>query len=175
MQTADIIILVVLFLPALAGLFYGFLNILFSLAAWAIALGLAIKFGGQFAPLLQNYIHTELIRDVIAFVGLFIVSLMLLTALGYFIVKLLGRTGLTAADRILGFLFGIGLGGAMIAVAVFLAGFTAVPKETWWGQSLLLEPFQRIGVWAERFLPSNVAAYHSYDGTGQSTTPGRPS
>ena len=175
MQTVDIIVLIVLLLPALAGLFYGFLNILFSLAAWAIALGLAIKFGGQFAPLLQNYVHSELIRDVIAFVGLFLVSLMLLTTLGYFIVKLLGRTGLTAADRMLGFLFGIGLGGAIIAVAVFLAGFTAVPREAWWGQSLLLEPFQRIGVWAERFLPANVAAYHSYDDAAKVTTPRRTS
>lgn len=174
MQTVDFIILAVLVLPAIAGLFYGFLNILFSLAAWGIALGLAAKFGSQFSPLLQNYIATPMLRDVIAFVGLFIVSLMLLSALGYFIVKLLGRAGLTAADRILGFLFGIGLGGAIIAVAVFLAGFTALPKEPWWGRSLLIEPFQHLSVWAEKFLPENVTAYHSYDSAEPVKAPGRP-
>jgi membrane protein required for colicin V production len=91
-----------------------------------------------------------------------VISLILLSIAGYFIVKLLGRTGLTAADRIFGFLFGIALGGAIIAVLVFLAGFTAVPREPWWESSVLVQPFERMGVWARGFLPENVAQYHSY-------------
>jgi membrane protein required for colicin V production len=162
LQTVDIIVLVVLVLPALVGVLYGFLNILFSIIAWVFALGISIKFGNFLSPVFSSFIDTAVVRDVLAFISLFIVSLMIFTALGYFIVKLLGRSGLTAADRLLGFFFGAGLGGAIVAVAVFLAGFTSVTEEPWWQNSRLLEPFERIAVWSHRFLPDNVVEYHRY-------------
>lgn len=162
MQTIDIVILVALLLPAVVGAIYGFLNIVFSLAAWGIALGISLKFSPQFVPLLANSIESPLLRDVAAFVAVFVISLVLLSIAGFLIVKLLGRTGLTAADRIFGFFFGIALGGAIIAVVVFLAGFTAVPKEPWWQASTLVEPFERVGMWAHGYLPENAAQYHSY-------------
>lgn len=163
MHAADIVILLVLALPALVGAMYGFLNILFSLIGWVVALGAAVKLNGAISPLLAAYIDTVIIRDVLAFIAVFIVSLMLCTALGYFAVRLMGRTGLTAADRMLGFFFGLGLGTVIVAAAVFLAGFTGISKATWWQQSVLIEPFERVSVWARRFLPDNVVAYHRYD------------
>lgn len=166
MQTADIIILVVLALPALAGIVYGFLNIVFSMLAWALALGISAKFTPYFSPLLETAIETPILRIILAFVGLFIISLVILTAIGFLIVKLLGRTGLTATDRILGLFFGMGLGAVMVVVVVFLAGFTAVPEENWWDRSLLLQPFERVSVWAHRFLPDAIAEYHSYEASG---------
>jgi membrane protein required for colicin V production len=162
MQTIDIVILVALVLPAIVGAVYGFLNIVFSLVAWAIALGVSLKFSPHFGPLFAEHVETPLLRDVLAFIAVFVIALMLLSIAGYFIVKLLGRTGLTSADRIFGFFFGIALGGAIIAVVVFLAGFTAMPRETWWEASMLVQPFERMGLWARGFLPENVAQYHSY-------------
>ena len=162
MEGVDIGILVVLFLPAIMGLLYGLLNVLFSIAAWIMAGVTAIKLSGYFAPLLDAYLEPVL-RDVIAFAGVFVISLVLFTGLGYFIVKLLGRTGLTAADRILGFFFGIGLGGAIITILVFLAGFTAISKHEWWHEAVLIEPFQRVCVWGQRVLPEDIAVYHRYE------------
>ena len=163
MQTADIIILVVIALPALVGVIYGFLNIAFSMLAWALALGISAKFSSYFSGMLEQSIETPFLRSVLAFVGLFIVSLIILTAIGFLIVKLLGRTGLTATDRILGLFFGMGLGAVIVAVVVFLAGFTALPTETWWNQSLILRPFVHISIWARKFLPETMAKYHSYE------------
>ncbi|MFQ5659354.1 MAG: CvpA family protein [Gammaproteobacteria bacterium] len=163
MQTVDIVILVIFVLPGLIGILYGFLNIIFSIIAWVLALGISVKSSPFFSPMLAGHIETALIRDVLAFIGIFIISLMILTTLGYFIVKLLGRTGLTAADRILGFFLGIGLGGGIIAVIVFLAGFTAVPEQPWWQASVLIQPFQHIAVWGEKFLPENMSKFHGYN------------
>ena len=162
MQTVDIIILVVLVLPALVGVLYGFLNILFSIIAWIFALGISMKFGKFLSPVFTSFIDTAIVRDILAFISLFILSLMIFTALGYFVVKLLGRSGLTAADRILGFFFGASLGVVIVSVAVFLAGFTSVPEETWWRDSRLIQPFKRIAIWSHRFLPDNVVEYHRY-------------
>ena len=162
MAGIDIGILVVLFLPAIAGLLYGLLNIMFSLAAWILAGLTATRFSSYFSPLLDNYLD-PLLRDVIAFAGVFIVSLLLFTWLGYFVVKLLGRTGLTAVDRLLGFFLGIGLGSAIITILVFLAGFTAVSTHDWWHEAVLIEPFQRVCIRGQRYLPEDIAVYHRYE------------
>ena len=163
MNVVDILILVTLVLPAAVGAAYGFLNIVLSLAAWAMSVGIALKFGVQFAPLLENHVDTPLIREALAFVGVFLLSLMVLSALGYIVIKLLGRSGLTAADRMFGLCFGICLGGAIIVVVVFLAGFTALPREKWWQEAILLPPFVEASIWTEQFLPQNIVEYHGYD------------
>lgn len=160
----DIVISIALLLPAVVGAVYGFMNILFSLIAWLCSLGIAMKFSNAAASLLTPYVSTLLLRDVLAFVALFLLSLAVFTAMGYIIVKLVGRTGLTAMDRILGFVFGLGLGGALVAVAVFLAGFTKVSGSVWWQQSVMVQPFERAAIWAHRFLPDNVIEYHRYSG-----------
>ena len=170
MQTADIIVLVTLLLPGLIGALYGFLNIAFSIIAWVLAFGISFKFGALITPMLESYIDTPLIRNILAFSGLFLISLMIFSLVGYLIVKLLGRAGLTAMDRILGFFLGIGLGGFIITAVVFMAGFTDYPKEDWWHESVTIKPFEHIAVWSHRFLPENIAEYHGY-GTTQTTQP----
>jgi len=163
-QTADIVILVILVLPGLIGVLYGFLNIVFSFIAWCLALGISVKFSAFLSPMLTTYIETAFIRNILAFVGIFIISLMILSAMGYFIVKLLGRAGLTATDRLLGFFLGLGLGAGIITVVVFiLAGFTAMPREPWWQQAILIQPFERIAIWGQQFLPEGMSNYQSYD------------
>ena len=162
MHAIDIAIMFVLALPALVGVCYGFLNIAFSLLAWALALGIAAKFTPVFSAMLVHSVQTPILRIMLAFIGLFIISLLIFTAIGFIVVKLLGRAGLTATDRILGLFFGMGLGAVIVFVMVFLAGFTAVPSEAWWERSLLLQPFERVSVWAGRYLPRSMAEYHGY-------------
>ncbi|MEM6998454.1 MAG: CvpA family protein [Pseudomonadota bacterium] len=163
MSTADIVILCLIALPAIVGVFYGFLNIVFSLLSWAISLGLSIKLIPYFSPLLENHVDTPILRMVLAFIILFIICLLIMSGISFLIVKLLGKTGLTAADRILGLFFGMGLGGLIVLVIVFLAGFTAFPQELWWEESKLAEPFERISIWGSRYLPESVTEYHSYE------------
>ena len=163
MSAADIVILVLLILPAITGIFYGFLNIIFSLLSWALATGLALKLTPLFTPLLAAQVDSPVLRAILVFLGLFILGLMLLSGISYLIVKLLGRSGLTAADRLLGMLLGLGLGGAIVTVIVFLAGFTALPQQALWQESRLIRPFQQIGDWGAQFLPDSFRPYHAYD------------
>lgn len=162
MEIIDIVILVTILIPALVGVIYGFLNIILSIVAWVIALGISIKLSGYFAPLLAGYIEAEVVRNALAFIGLFMLSLMILSGLGYFMVKLLGRTGLTGADRILGLVFGTALGGSVVAVMIFLAGFTDLSRQAWWQGSLLVRPFETTAVWGRQYIPDDIAKYHRY-------------
>lgn len=163
MSTADIVILCLITLPTIVGVFYGFLNILFSLLSWAVSLGLSIKLIPYFSPLLESYVDTEILRIILAFIALFILSLLIMSGISFFIVKLLGKTGLTAADRILGLFFGMGLGGLIVGVIIFMGGFTAFPQEPWWEESKLVTPFERISIWSARFIPESITQYHSYE------------
>ena len=129
MQTVDICILVLLALPAIVGVLYGFLNIVFSIVAWTLASVIAVKFGAYFTPMLASLTETVLLQKVLAFIGVFIISLMILTGIAYFIMKLLGRTGLTGADRILGLFFGFALGGFIVAVIIFLRALLHCQKN----------------------------------------------
>lgn len=169
MQAVDIAILLIVALPAIAGVIYGFLNIIFSLLAWALALGISIKFSPAFTPLLEASVNTPVLRTILAFVGLFVISLVILTGIGFLIVKLLGRTGLTAADRMLGLFFGIALGGIIVEVIVFLGGFTALPQEPWWSDARVIKPFERVAVWSGQYLPENISRYHGYEMSMQGT------
>jgi len=162
LEIIDIVILIALLIPALVGVIYGFLNMVLSIIAWMVAMGVAVKFSGYFSPLLSSYIETELLRNALAFIGLFLLTLILFSMLGYLMIKLLGRTGLTGADRLLGLIFGSGLGGSIVAVMVFLAGFTELGTQVWWQQSLLVKPFERIAAWGRQYVPENIAKYHHY-------------
>jgi membrane protein required for colicin V production len=162
LEIIDIVILVTLLIPALVGVMYGFLNIILSLVGWGAAFSLAAKFSSNFSPLLISYVDTEIFRDALAFFGVFILCLVIFSALGYFVLKLMARAGLTAADRILGMVFGIGLGGAIVGVMVFLAGFTELTRADWWQASLIVSPFEHISEWGHQFLPENIASYHQY-------------
>ena len=174
MQSVDIAILVIVALPAIAGVMYGFLNIVFSLLAWVLALGISIKFSTVFTPLLESSVNTPVLRSILAFVGLFVISLVLLTGIGFLIVKLLGRTGLTAADRMLGLFFGIGLGAIIIEVIIFLGGFTALPQEPWWDDSRVIKPFERVAIWSDQYLPENISKYHGYEITTNGSVEDNP-
>lgn len=163
MSTADIVVLCLIALPAIVGVFYGFLNIVFSLLSWAISLGLSVKLVPYFAPLLENYVEQDVVRMVLAFIALFILSLLIMSGISFLIAKLLGKTGLTAVDRILGLFFGMALGVLIVWVIVFLAGFTAFPQESWWEDSKLAEPFERISIWGSQYLPESISEYHAYE------------
>lgn len=162
MSTLDIVLLCFIAVPALAGVFYGFLNIIFSLLSWVLSIIISIKLLPYFSPLFETYIETFWLRNSIVFTGLFIISLLLISIISFFIVKLLGRTGLTSTDRILGLIFGSGLGFTLAAFIVFISGFTFFPMESWWNESKLIRPFENIGVWSAKYLPESFQEYHSY-------------
>lgn len=162
MELVDIGILAAILIPALVGVLYGFLNIVISIVAWGVSFCLAVIFHDNLSPLLASYVETEILRDGLAFLTIFILCLIIFSALGFFMLKLVGRAGLTGMDRILGFIFGMGLGATLVSLLVFLSGFTGMTQTDWWQDSMIIGPFERVGEWGRQFLPDNIAAYHSY-------------
>jgi membrane protein required for colicin V production len=75
------------------------------------------------------------------------------------VAQIVQHTGLTGTDRLLGIVFGLLRGVALITVLVLLAGLTPLPKDPWWSQSLFLPHFQNAALWLRNFLPPTFAEY----------------
>lgn len=160
---ADIVILAVIGVSALISVLRGFLREVLSLLAWILAFWVALTFTSQLAPLLEAYVEVPSIRFILAFAALFLVTLLGMSLIGHFVVKLVDKTGLTGTDRMLGLLFGMARGGLVVLVLVLLAGLTQVPQDPWWRESGLLAHFQRAALWVREYLPESIAEHIRYD------------
>lgn len=162
MNWADIAILTIIGISALISLFRGFVREVLSLVAWVVAFWIAFTFTNPASNLLIDYVSIPTARYVMAFVGLLVVSLIVTGILNHLIGKLVDKTGLSGTDRMLGVVFGMIRGVAVVGVMVFLAGLTPVPRDPWWRESALMGHFQELALIAISFLPPNLMEHFSY-------------
>ena len=162
MNWADITILVIILLSALISLFRGFVREILSLMAWVGAFWIASAFAHRVASVLEPYIAVAGARAVIAFVGLLIVTLLAFGIINFIVGKLLATTGLTGPDRLLGAVFGLLRGAAIVAILVFLAGLTPIPTSQWWHQARMIAPFETLASMAVTWLPPEFGKHFAY-------------
>ena len=162
MQPFDMIMLIIIFMPTLIGFVYGYLAIVLTLLVWALALGLAVAGVSMFTPTLAPFINMPTLRTLLAFAGLFTVSLMILSGIGLCFSTMIGKSPLVIADRMLGAFFGFGLGLVLVVCMVFLAGFTILPQQLWWEDAQFLQLFERFALWLGQYLPEEISAYQRY-------------
>lgn len=161
MNWTDYVIIAIVVFSALIGLVRGFVREIFSLATWIGAFVLAVIFASRGAGLLAPYIAGEQLRLVLAFAGLFALTLVVGIALGHFAGRLVERSELTGADRGLGLFFGIARGYVAAAALVLLGSFTHLPEDAWWQQSRLIPFTQPVAAWMAAHLPSSELARHT--------------
>ena len=75
------------------------------------------------------------------------------------IASIVEKTGLSGTDRMLGVIFGLLRGAAIVTLLVLLAAATPMPNDTWWQDSVLIEHFEKLAIWARQFLPVGLAQY----------------
>ncbi len=107
-----------------------------SLVAWAAAFFLAIYFSARVAQMIPPAWGGEGVRLVLAFAGIFIVSLVAAGILQWGVARLVSGTGLSGTDRFLGFVFG-GARGVLICVLVLMALREVSVSASWWEASIL--------------------------------------
>jgi membrane protein required for colicin V production len=73
--------------------------------------------------------------------------------------KLVEGSGLSGSDRLLGMVFGLARGLALVTLVVLLLGFTPFRHDPWWGESRLLPNFEVGARWLGDRLPAEVAKY----------------
>jgi membrane protein required for colicin V production len=162
MNWADITIIGIILVSAVISLFRGFVREILSLVAWIVSFWAAATFAPQAATLLQPYLSIPTARTVLAFIGVLIVALVLTGLVNYLIGSLIEKTGLSGTDRMLGGIFGVLRGVAIVAIAVLIAGLTEVPGASWWQQSRAIAPFETAALKIVDYMPPDLAKHFSY-------------
>ena len=149
----DLILLIVIGGSLLLGLIRGLVGTLVSTAAWLLAGWVAFQFGGELASWLSDDgtpTMTELFGGyALGFVGV-MVGVNLVGALVRSMVK---SVGLSGVDRMLGAVLGLLRGAFLACLLVLLLGFTPLPREPAWQQSVVLPVLMPGAAWMRSKLP----------------------
>ncbi|MFC4527490.1 CvpA family protein [Dyella halodurans] len=156
MNWADYIILAVVGLSVLIGLWRGLISEVLGLVVWALAFWVAWMFGPAVAGYFEHSIQLPSARMLVGYGICFLVVLIAGALLRFLVSKLVEGTGLSGTDRLLGMLFGFARGVLLVTLAVFLLGFTAVIRDPWWNDSVLLPQFKGVAAWLGEQVPDSV-------------------
>lgn len=158
MNWADYLMVILITISALIGLWRGLLREVISVATWISAFAISFLFADKIAVYLTSYIEVPSLRMAAGFGILFLTTLLIGGMIGLVASYLVDYTGLTGTDRLLGAVFGLARGAAIIMVMVLAAGMTPLPNDPWWGQSLLMGHFQDGALWLRNnWLPTELA------------------
>ncbi len=148
MQWIDWAIIIVVSLSAAISLLRGFTREALALAGWILAFFIAKGFYKEFSTLLTSFIETPSLRYSVAWVSLFLLTLIVMGLVNYVLSQLIEKTGLSGMDRIMGMFFGALRGVLLASVAVILMReFTLVNEDNWWKNSQLIPHVEVLGNW----------------------------
>ena len=106
----DIAVIVILLLSALLAFARGLVREVLSVGAWVGAAFATLYLFPHVLPMVQQVVAKELVAKAVAGVGIFVVSLVLLSIISHQLSKGVRGSALSAVDRSLGFVFGIARG-----------------------------------------------------------------
>ncbi len=156
MNWLDYAFLGVIGISVLIGLIRGFVREVVSVVVWVAAFWIAFRYGAQAGASLSPWLGSSMLQLVAGFGGLFVLTLLVGALVGYVAKALVGKTGLTGTDRVLGVVFGGLRGGLLVGLLILGAGLTALPREPWWQASMVVQGYQpvvchrQVGRWLEQ-------------------------
>lgn len=153
----DYLVVAVMLISILLGILRGVVREVLSLLSWVAAFWVAKTFALDFMPLLADVIPTYPLRISASFLLLFVLTLLGAKLVTLSISGLLRSLRLGGVDRLFGGVFGFARGMLLVTLSVMLAGFTALPRETYWREATLSRPFETLVVFIKPWLPNEIA------------------
>ena len=144
----DWVIIALLVISTLMSLRRGFFKEALSLGTWIAAFLVARQFHSPMDQLLETQIVDSLMRSIAAFAALFVGTLLVGAALGFFLSALIDATGLSSTDRILGMVFGFARGALIVTVVIGLLNLTPLVNDSWYTTASLVPHFETVAQWA---------------------------
>jgi membrane protein required for colicin V production len=136
MPIADGIVLGIVVLSCLLGFFRGFVAEIIALVSWILAFFVAQYFYGQFAPLLLPWLKLPLLAVMVAWILIFVVTLLVCRVIASILGMALSLSGVGIFNRFLGAAFGVVRATVIVlALVVMLAPYCQ--KTVWWNQATL--------------------------------------
>ena len=174
MNWVDLAVLALLLVSGLIGVLRGMVREVLGVAAWVAAAFIASPYGlfPFVAPWVRKQFSDPGIGDAVAFGGVFLIVLILLSLVVRYLSNAVRGSALGGLDRTLGLVFGLGRGAALLVVAYILAGF-ALASEQWPTPVLAarsLPLVHRGAEWLAGQLPPNYRPAVGKPPAGRATT-----
>lgn len=166
MTGLDWLLLTIVAVSALLGLMRGFVAVVLSLLAWALAGAAAYWFGGDAAVMLSDDSTPSAGWLVGGYVLSFAGVMVAVMVLSWLVRRVLQSIGLSGLDRALGLAFGLLRGMLFACVLVLLMGFTSMPREPQWRSSQTMPVFEPGARWLRSLLPAAMARQVDFDAGG---------
>ena len=130
MNGVDFVVLLVVAFSAMMAFMRGFVREILGLGAWIGAGVTAYVFFPTVQPIMRKTIGNPDLADPIAFGGVFLVLLILLSLIARLMGKAVRQAGLGGLDRTLGLVYGLARGAA-IMIAVYVGAGLIEPMASW--------------------------------------------
>jgi membrane protein required for colicin V production len=163
MNWPDYAILGTILISILVGALRGFMKEVFALLVWAAAFTIAYLYADNVAVLMEDHVSLPSARTAMGFTGLFVVVLLIGGLLNYLLGRLVESTGLSGTDRLLGGIFGAARGMVLVIVVLLVAGFTPLPADPWWKDSMVIQRLLPVAGWAASYLPESVSKHLEFE------------
>jgi len=153
----DIILLVVMLISGLLAMIRGFMREILSIGAWGIAALVTLYSYARVLPIAQGYFSSNTVATAITVVGIFLITLLVVSLITVRISDMILDSRVGALDRTLGFLFGLGRG-LIIVVVAFLFFAWLVPDRSqpdWVRGAKSKVVLQSTGQWLMSLLPDD--------------------
>jgi len=148
----DWFIVIVSVASILLGLMRGMVRTVFGLAAWVIAL-----LGTPLLAPAAVEVSAMQQQPWVVFVLLFVLLFVVVRFAGVLLARVLGKLGLTGADRSLGALLGAARALVLIALVVVFARSFDLHRSPEWRLAVSRPLLDAIVHWAEPYLPTRVS------------------
>jgi membrane protein required for colicin V production len=153
MTPVDWLIAAGILISVLLGVLRGATREIVSLAGWVLALVLAYFYAESVGAALPWAVSVPLLRTALGALVILVGVLIAAALIGALLRALLVAAKLSALDRVAGGAFGLVRAGLVLGLAVGLASLTAMPRASWWNESLLLPSLQAGVAFASPLLP----------------------
>jgi len=159
MNPLDLGVISVIGLSAIFAFARGFVREALSIVAW-VGAGFVTLYGeATVYAMADPMVHNQLLSQLIAWIGLFIVSLIVLTVITGVISRTVRWSGLTPIDRTLGFAFGLLRGAFVLSLAYLMLDMVQPNDRPQWLKDAKSAPYLEQGANLIRdFLPEQWRA-----------------
>ena len=124
----DGLLIAVMLISGMLAMVRGFMREVLSIAAWLAAAIVTLYLYAKLVPTAENYFHNKIIANIVVIAGVFLATLLIVSAITIKISDMILDSRIGALDRTLGFLFGLGRGLLIMVVAFLFVEWLVPPK-----------------------------------------------
>jgi len=173
----DVILIVIMLVSGFLAMVRGFTREVLSIFSWAVAAVAALYLTPKYYTMVEGYFPSPAIAQVGFAVGVFVITLIVISLITFRISDRVLDSRVGALDRTFGFFFGLGRGFLLVAIVFILFSALARDQPAWVTEAKSYPILKQTQVAIESLMPPNPEQYlpggMPEDGAeGQAPTPG---